>query len=178
MVTVAVAFSAALLSFVPLSFNPPAGATVTANGLPPIKHVWFIILENKSFDATFTGLNNNTYLWKTLPSQGTLLTQYYGTGHFSLDNYVSLVSGQAPTVDDQNDCPVYSDVQGSVDTSPADPNYGQMVASGTPFQNGTGCVYPSNVPTLFNQLQAAGVTWKAYAQDLGNPDTGRTRPMR
>jgi len=23
-----------------------------------------IILENKSYDATFTGLNNNTYLWK------------------------------------------------------------------------------------------------------------------
>ena len=41
-------------------------------GIPPgkIKHVWLIILENKSYDATFTGLNNNTYLWKTLPSAG------------------------------------------------------------------------------------------------------------
>ena len=60
-----------------------------------IKHVWLIILENKSYDASFTGLNNNTYLWQTLPSQGVLLKNYYGTGHFSLDNYVSLVSGQA-----------------------------------------------------------------------------------
>ena len=51
-----------------------------------IKHVWLIILENKSYDATFTGLNNNTYLWQTLPSQGVLLKNY-GTGHFSLDNY-------------------------------------------------------------------------------------------
>ena len=28
-------------------------------------------------------------------------------------------------------------------------------------------MYPTNVPTLFNQLNAAGVAWKAYAQDLG-----------
>ncbi len=44
-------------------------------GIKPgkIKHVWLIILENKSYDATFTGLNNNTYLWQTLPSQGALL---------------------------------------------------------------------------------------------------------
>ena len=56
-----------------------------------IKHVWLIILENKSYDATFTGLNNNTYLWKTLPSQGVLLKNYYGTGHFSLDNYLAMV---------------------------------------------------------------------------------------
>jgi phospholipase C len=36
-------------------------------GLTPgkIKHVWLIILENKSYDASFSGLNNNTYLWKT-----------------------------------------------------------------------------------------------------------------
>ena len=32
-----------------------------------IKHVWLIILENKSYDASFTGLNKNTYLWQTLP---------------------------------------------------------------------------------------------------------------
>ncbi|MGD0981522.1 MAG: hypothetical protein ABR946_08570, partial [Solirubrobacteraceae bacterium] len=72
-----------------------------------IKHVWYVILENKAYDATFTGLNNNTYLWKTLPSQGALLTNYYGTGHSSLDNYLSLFSGQAPVTDDQDDCPAY-----------------------------------------------------------------------
>ena len=131
-----------------------------------------IILENKSFDATFTGLNNNTYLWKTLPSQGTLLTNYYGTGHFSLDNYVSLVSGQGPTADDQNDCPVYKDLQGRRHRQRHRPvNDGQFVTAGTPYQANEGCVYPANVPTLFNQLDAAHVSWKGYAQDLGNPDS-------
>ena len=82
-----------------------------------IKHVWLIILENKSYDASFTGLNNNTYLWKTLPSQGVLLKNYYGTGHDSLDNYLSLASGQAPLTDTQSDCPDYDSIAGSVDYS-------------------------------------------------------------
>ncbi len=80
-----------------MSVGASAGTPSDGLGIQPgkIKHVWLIILENKSYDASFTGLNNNTYLWKTLPSQGVLLTNYYGTGHFSLDNYISMVSGQA-----------------------------------------------------------------------------------
>src|ERR1700692_1826274 len=95
-----------------------------------IKHVWLIILENKSYDATFTGLNNNTYLWQTLPSQGALLKNYYGTGHFSLDNYTALASGQAPIPDDQADCPNFDAITGKIDTSgslASNPNFGQLV---------------------------------------------------
>jgi Phosphoesterase family len=140
-----------------------------------IKHVWLIILENKSYDASFTGLNNNTYLWKTLPSQGVLLKNFYGTGHDSLDNYISMASGQAPMTDDQSDCPDYSLINGSVDYSgnlDSNTNYGQLASAAgpnvAPGQNG--CVYPSSVTTLFNQLDSAGVSWKGYAQDLGNQD--------
>ena len=140
-----------------------------------IKHVWLIILENKSYDATFTGLNNNTYLWQTLPSQGVLLKNYYGTGHFSLDNYISMVSGQATQADTQADCPFYDQFSGAIDTSGSlltNPNFGQVVSAKGPnaAAGSNGCVYPASVPTLFNQLDAAGVSWKGYAQDLGNPD--------
>jgi hypothetical protein len=123
---------------------------------PKIGHVWTIVLENKSYEATFSGLNQNSYLWKTLPSYGELLTQYYGTGHYSLDNYVSLVSGQAPAPDNQNDCPTYKNV--SPGTRAAD---GQTNAT-------SGCVYPSSVKTLFNQLDDKNVPWKIYAQEMGN----------
>ena len=73
------------------SADSHAGVSITSTGLQngQIKHVWLIILENKSYDATFTGLNQNSYLWKTLPAQGVLLKNYYGTGHFSQDNYIS-----------------------------------------------------------------------------------------
>src|SRR5215472_17094248 len=107
-----------------------AGAEESHFTPPKIGHVWTIELENKSYEATFTGLNKNDYLWKTLPSYGELLRQYYGTGHFSLDNYVSEVSGQAPAPDNQNDCPQYKDVQPG--TTAAD---GQILAS-------SGCGYP------------------------------------
>ncbi len=58
-------------------------------------------------------------------------------------------------------------------------NYGQLVSSAGPnaAAGSNGCVYPSSVPTLFNQLDAAHVSWKGYAQDLGNPDaTGSDQP--
>ena len=63
----------------------PSSVQLTPEGVKPgaVKHVWLIILENKSYDATFTGLNENSYLWKTLPEQGVLLKNYYGTGHSS-----------------------------------------------------------------------------------------------
>ena len=86
--------------------NTQAQCVITSTGTPVggIKHVWLIILENKSYDETFTGLNQNSYLWQTLPQQGALLTNYYGTGHFSMDNYISLVSGQSPSYGVQDDC--------------------------------------------------------------------------
>jgi hypothetical protein len=148
-----------------------------------IKHVWLIILENKSYDATFSGLNNNTYLWQTLPSQGVLLKNYYGTGHFSLDNYISMVSGQATQPDTQADCPQYDSFGGHLDNSGSlfsNQNYGQFVsAAGVNAAAGSnGCVYPWNVKTLFNQLDAAHVSWKGYAQDLGNPDASSSGTLQ
>jgi hypothetical protein len=153
-------------------------------GIQPgkIKHVWLIILENKSYDATFTGLNKNTYLWRTLPKQGVLLKNYYGTGHDSQDNYITLASGQAPQPDVQNDCPYYDRFSGHVDkrggSLKKNRNYGQMVsAAGVNAAAGqNGCVYPKSVPTLFNQLDANKVRWKGYAQDLGSPETPAGSP--
>ncbi|HEY1508952.1 MAG TPA: alkaline phosphatase family protein [Solirubrobacteraceae bacterium] len=156
-------------------------APATSDGLGiahgKIKHVWLIILENKSYDASFTGLNRNTYLWQTLPHQGVLLKNYYGTGHFSQDNYLSLVSGQATQSDTQSDCPDYTHFAGHVDLTGSlhsNKNYGQMTSAAGPnaAPGANGCVYPAAVPTLFNQLDKAHVTWKGYAQDLGNPDPG------
>jgi hypothetical protein len=143
----------------------PAHTDARGGQVPKIGHVWTIMLENKSYEATFSGLNQNDYLWKTLPSYGLLLRQYYGTGHFSLDNYISAVSGQAPAPANQADCAQYQDVQPGL---PA-PD-GQVYAS-------TGCVYPKSVSTLFNQLDSAHVSWKAYSQDMGNTP-GREDPYQ
>ena len=177
----ALAFPASAASASPTQASAQAASSPASDGLGitpgKIKHVWLIIMENKSYDATFTGLNKNTYLWKTLPKQGALLKDYYGTGHFSLDNYISLVSGQATQPDTQADCPFYDTFSGHVSTSgtlKSNPNFGQLVSAKGPnaAAGSNGCVYPSSVKTLFNQLDANHVSWKGYAQDLGNPDTG------
>jgi hypothetical protein len=189
LVVLAAAVVVALSALVPLS-SAPASATGTGLSAGSIQHVWLIILENKSFDETFTGLNNNSYLWQTLPSQGVLLKNYYGTGHSSMDNYVSVVSGQGPEEDTQQDC---SDVNtlfgsnstivttGAVGSATPNWNFGQVAsllnasqpsganapagAAGSTVTNG--CTYPSEVATLFDQFNLAGVSWKGYAQDLG-----------
>jgi hypothetical protein len=122
---------------------------------PPIRHVFVIMLENKSFSNTFGPDSPAPYLSKTLRSKGALLTQYYGTGHDSLDNYIAAVSGQASTPQTSNDCNTYKDFH-QTGTAPDDQVVGQ------------GCVYPPSVKTIANQLMAAGLTWKGYMEDMGN----------
>ncbi len=175
----------------PAGYTQPQGYTAISNdglGTPSgdIKHVWVIVMENHAFETNFSGLNNNDYLSKTLPSDGALLTNYYGTGHSSEDNYLSMASGQAPITDTQLDCSVsgtdtaYTQMAGTVNTTggslTSNPNYGQFVsAAGANAPGGdNGCVYPSTVPTLFNQLDAAGKSWKVYAQDVDNVSSSST----
>ena len=124
--------------------------------LPPIRHVFVLLLENQSYAVTFGQQSAAPYLARTLPAQGALLTQYYAIGHASLGNYVALVSGQAANEATQLDCPGFVDFSAS---TPGLDAHGQLP--------GAGCVYPKSVPTLPDQLEAAGLSWKAYMEDMG-----------
>src|SRR3954465_5783063 len=121
--------------------------------LPPIKHVWIVVLENEDYATTFGPNSKAPYLAKTLTSQGQFLPQYYGIGHFSLDNYIAMVSGQPPNPQTQADCMFYSDFAGTVGPD------GIAV--------GQGCVYPTAVKTVGDQLEGKGLTRKEYAANLG-----------
>ncbi|MCW2571852.1 MAG: phosphoesterase [Frankiales bacterium] len=140
-----------------LSAGLPSDAATKAS--PQIGHLFVIELENKGFDTTF-GATAPPYLARTLPSQGALLTQYYGTGHASLDNYITQVSGQAANMYTQSDCQRYVDVTPGV---PVPDGSGQVV--------GQGCVYPASVKTIPDQLTTAGKTWHGYMEDLGADPT-------
>ena len=156
----AAAMSALAVAGVALAAASPAGASSTfaaaASPATGIGHVFLVVIENEGFDKTF-GSNPNPYLPKTLRRQGTLLTNYYGIGHESNPNYLALLSGQAPNPQTQADCQIYDDFQPAPAVLDAD---GQAV--------GTGCVFPRNVPTLADQLDAKHVTWHGYMQDMGN----------
>ena len=133
-------------------------ATPPAEGaLPPIRHVFMLLLENQSYSVTFGSASPAPYLGHTLPAQGALLKQYYAIGHASLDNYLALISGQAPNEVTQLDCADFADFTPSSPQLNAD---GQLL--------GSGCVYPPSVKTLPDQLEAAGLSWRGYMEDMGN----------
>jgi hypothetical protein len=124
--------------------------------LPPIKHVWIVVLENEDYNLTFGDHPGSPYLATTLRSQGELLTQYYGVGHHSLDNYIAMISGQPPDPQTQGDCGTFSDF---VPTAPPDVNG---------VETGDGCVYPARTQTIADQLEGKGLAWRGYMQDMGS----------
>ena len=138
-----------------LAALPAAHAGTPAPGLKQVRHVFVIVLENEPFDITFGKQSPAEYLARVLPRKGALLTQYYATGHLSLDNYIAMISGQAPNPDTQHDCHVMKPFRA---TGPVGA-YGQLP--------GRGCVYPATVKTVADQLRAAGLTWKGYMEDMG-----------
>ena len=134
----------------------PPSTTSRTTGLPAIHHVFVIVLENEGYDNTFGDPSADPYLATTLPASGALLTDYYGIGHYSNDNYIALISGQAPNPSNQADCQVFADFPPTA-TVAAD---GQISDSG--------CVFPTSVTTVANQLDQAHLTWKGYMEDMGN----------
>jgi hypothetical protein len=147
------------MAMVVVGLAPSAAASSrAASTLPPIKHVWVLFLENENAETTFGPDSPAPYLASTLPSMGVTIPNYYGIGHLSLDNYLATISGQAPNPVSQSDCPSFIDFAPPV--AVLDPN-GQAV--------GQGCVYPSGVPTLPDQLETAGLSWRGYMEDMGTP---------
>ena len=131
---------------------------------PPIKHVWVIDLENESYAYTFgaAGAKFAPYLTKTLPSEGALLKNYYGTGHDSLDNYVAQISGQSGNYEMNEDCGIFAPFVAvrrrelrQVDQVRAAVGRGLRVPQ----------VRRRRSPS---QLSAKHLSWREYAQDMGN----------
>ena len=152
-----------------------------------IDHVIVIDLENESYPATFGPGSPATYLNGVLRPKGQLLTQYYGTGHASTDNYIAQISGQAMNQISGNDCIVdFKTFAGRyVDVTPGTLDPDQKTFPGQ--VDGDGCVYPKSVQTIGDQLDATtdgsparAPLWRAYAEDMGNDpvrDHGDADPL-
>ena len=128
-------------------------STAAASAPGPIEHVWVIVLENEDESTSF-GLGSEVpYLADELVKKGAFLPNYYGVGHNSLDNYIATISGQAPNPETRGDCPTFTAIAEVPLVQGQEPS--------------SGCVYPSNVPTLPKQLEGAGLTWRSYDQSMG-----------
>jgi len=149
---------ALLLGSGPAAVAAPGRASSSGSATPAlgVGHVFVIVLENESYKATYE-TNPNPYLGKTLRRRGTLLSQYFGIGHVSHDNYLAMMSGQAPGAASQSDCQQYVDFA----PSPA-------VFAPEGQAAGVGCVLPPNVASLPDQMEKAGLRWHGYMQSMGN----------
>lgn len=90
-----------------LLLAPTTSAAPTAKpvleGIPRFDHVVVLTEENESASETFKANSLAPYL-NSLRKKGVFLPSYYGTGHASLDNYVSMVSGLPPLPHLMADC--------------------------------------------------------------------------
>ncbi len=164
---IALAVCAAIIFLVAtFLIGAPRASAAAASNRP--RHVFILVLENQSFDSAFGAHSHAPYLSRDLVAKGELLRQYYAIGHDSLDNYIAMISGQAPNTYTQNDCLTYYDFKMLTPKLDKD---GQAL--------GAGCVYPAVVSTLANQLEQKHLTWRAYMEDmrsnclhpeLGHPD--------
>jgi phosphatidylinositol-3-phosphatase len=124
-------------------------------GLPPIQHVFLIVLGDHGFEEGFGPSSPAPYLSQALRAKGELLANYYAVTQGDLANEIALIGGQGPTPATAANCPNYTDI------SPGTAGLEEQV-------EGDGCVYPTATQTLPGQLTAAKKSWKAYVEDIGN----------
>ena len=138
------------------------GAGAPASKLPPVKHVFVVMLDDEPYANVFGPASQAHYLAGTLEHKGELLVRYYAVAHEQLANGIALLSGQGPTPQTAQNCPTYEDL------AP-----GTVGAEGQ--ASGQGCVYPSTTQTLAGQLSAKRLTWRAYLEGMDEgaaADTG------
>jgi phosphatidylinositol-3-phosphatase len=127
--------------------------SASSSKLPPIKHVFVIVLSDQPYASAFGPSSPSPYLSQTLEHRGELLVRYYAVAHEQLANGIALISGQGPTTETAANCPTYSDI------APATVGVEGQVT-------GHGCVYPSSTQTLPGQLTAKHLTWRAYLEGM------------
>jgi len=130
---------------------PSSSPGGSSSKLPPVKHVFVIMLSDEPYAAMFGPSSTAPYLARTLEARGTLLVHYYAVAHQELANELALLSGQGPTPETESNCPQYSAV------TPTTAGANEQVL-------GNGCVYPRATQTLAGQLSAKHLTWRAYVQ--------------
>ncbi len=131
----------------------------SSSKLPPIKHVFVIMLSDQPYASVFGPSSPSPYLSQTLERRGELLVRYYAVAHQGLADAIALISGQGPTVETAANCPNYSLI------TPATVGADEQVT-------GSGCVYPSQTKTLVSQLAAKHMPWRAYIEGMGEGPGG------
>jgi hypothetical protein len=136
----------------------PAGSTCgtangiavcrAASGIPRFTGVTVIVMENTSL-STLMGATNTPYL-SMLAASAASASDYHGVTHPSMPNYLALVSGM-----DASHIGCDCDPTGSACSS----------LTCNRLLHSCGC--PQSAMHLGDQLEAAGLSWRDYGEDMG-----------
>jgi phosphatidylinositol-3-phosphatase len=137
-------------------------AKADAGGMPRFQHVFYIMMENQAYNEIIG--NASAPNINALAVEYSLATSYYGVTHPSEPNYVAAVGGSYFTVSNTSG-PLKVDFSG-------DNAYYCSPTSPLPECAGTTGDHQINAPSLFSQLDAAGLSWKTYQQSI--PEVGYT----
>jgi hypothetical protein len=167
------------------------------HGIPHLDHVFVIMMENHGYDQV-VGNPNDPFVNRYIKSAN-FATNYFAVGHPSLTNYLEIVGGSNFGVRTDNSPDWHNAAcatnlsNGFVSTdTPASPNICPISGTGTDAatpaidltNETTGppgdididgvksyAANPNTVgKTIADQLDAAGLSWKSYQEDL--PPTG------
>ena len=134
--------TASLIAAMALGNRP---ALADQEGIPALDHVWLIVMENQA-QLNIIG-NTVTPFLTQLAGHHAQAGNYSAVSHPSLPNYLALVSGS------------FNDQQGRAIADDASPHWGLADNGGSRYGQ-------LKRPSIADQLQAAGKTWKSYQQSL------------
>lgn len=133
------------------SFGSANGAPVcrAPSGMPRLTNIFVIVMENSSL-STVRDSDDAPYL-NGLMQSWAWSSNYHGVAHPSLPNYLALASGET---------------QGALcDCQPT--GSACDLWSCNPLSGSCGC--PKEARHLADDLESAGLTWRAYGEDMGSP---------
>jgi len=158
----------------------------SARGLEGVPHYDYIVLvnmENRQFSQIIDAQPATSPRMTELSHRYNVATQYYGITHVSQPNYISLMTGsQQGMVDDD---PWYCEADGSKfardkaivggkpNEAPMDDACVGNARKGMPYP-----VHHFDVPSFFQQLIDANISWSMYLQSMYvDPKTGVPSPQ-
>lgn len=166
-----VAFIMLLSMTLVVTVTPVAASSQSQQNSSQFKHIFYIMMENHATNEIFGNTADAPYInWLT--SKYGIATNYYGVTHPSLPNYLAAISGDFQGIWD--DCAAGSTVTCAPEEFGPTSGYtnGQELLTQAQITSATNTPHWFGGANIVDQLEAHGMSWKAYMQTL--PYTGYT----
>lgn len=161
-----------------LAYTPDVRAASQAGiEMAGVRHVFYVMMENHRADQIIGNTADAPYI-NQLANQYVLADHFYGVTHPSLPNYLAAISGDFQGIWDS--CSAGADVTCDPEAFvPGNPGeVGQIkLLTDQEIASSSATPHMFNGPTIVDQLESQGKSWKGYMQSMPSPGfTGEAAP--